>query len=86
MFTRVYIIYDTHENTLLIPKNAVITEDKEAAVFVVDGDKVIKRTVQIGYTNTSHVEILSGLSAGDTIVTTGLGSLKDGSKISVVAQ
>ena len=86
MFARVHIIYDTHANTLLVPKNAVITEDEEEAVFVVDGDKVIKQLVQIGYTNTSHVEILSGLNEGDTIVITGLGSLKDGSKISIVAQ
>lgn len=86
MFTRVHIIYDTHENTLLVPKNAVVTEDGDTTVFAVDGDKALKRMVQIGYTNTTHVEILSGLSEGDTIVTTGLGSLKDGSKINIVTQ
>ncbi len=86
MFTRVKIIYDTHEKTLLVPKNAVITEDSESSVFVVDEDTVSKRIVEMGYINAKHTEILSGLNAGDTIVSTGLSSLKDGSKVNVVSQ
>lgn len=86
MFTRVQIIYDTHENTLLVPKNAVVTEDTESSVFVVNEDTVSKRKVEIGYNNVTHIEILSGLNVDDTIVTTGLSSLKDGSKVNVVSQ
>ncbi len=86
MFTRVQIIYDTHKNTLLVPKNAVMTEDSESSVFVVDEDIVSKRIVEIGYNNATHTEILSGLNVGDTIVSTGLSSLKDGSKVNVVSQ
>ena len=84
MFTRVNIVYDTHENTLLVPKDAVLSEDTETTVFVVQKDKVIKRKVNIGYENSTHVEIVSGINVGDIIVTTGLSSLKDGSKIRVV--
>ena len=86
MFTRVQIIYDTHENTLLVPKNAVVTEDSESSVFLVDEDTVSKRIVEIGYNNATHTEILSGLNVGDTVVITGLSSLKDGSKVNVVSQ
>lgn len=86
MFTRAQIIYDTHKNTLLVPKNAIVTEDIEFSVFVVNEDTVSKRKVEIGYNNTTHIEILSGLNAGDTIVTTGLSSLEDGSKVNVVNQ
>jgi RND family efflux transporter MFP subunit len=86
MFTRVQIIYDTRENTLLVPKNAVMTEDSESSVFVVNEDTVSKRIVDIGYNNATHTEILSGLNAGDTIVSTGLSSLKDGSKVNIVNQ
>ncbi len=35
MFTRVNIVYDMHENTLLLPKDAILTEDSESAVFIV---------------------------------------------------
>ena len=86
MFTRVQIIYDTHENTLLVPKDAILSEGIESSVFVVSNGTASKRKVDIGYSNSTHVEILSGLNIGDTIVTTGLSSLKDGSKINVVKQ
>ena len=86
MFTRIKIVYDTHENTLLVPKDAVLTEDNKAWIFLVNDGAVNKTEVKVGYSNSTHIEILSGLSLGETIVTTGLGSLKDGSKIKVVEQ
>jgi len=84
MFTRVNIVYDKHENTLLVPKDAVLSEDSETTVFVVKKDKVVKSKVEVGYENSTHVEIVSGINTGDIVVTTGLSSLKDGSKIRVV--
>jgi len=35
MFTRINIVYDVHENTLLVPKDAILTEDIESSVFIV---------------------------------------------------
>lgn len=86
MFSRVAIVYDTHENAILVPKNAILTEDTQAWIFVVNSDTVTKEEVQIGYSNSTHVEVLSGLEVDDVVVTTGLGSLRDGSKIKVVEQ
>lgn len=86
MFTRVQIVYDTHENTLLVQKNAILTEDSETWAFVINSDTVHKKEVKVGYSNSTHVEVLSGLELGDLVVTTGLNSLKDGSKIKVIEQ
>lgn len=86
MFTRVQIVYDTHKDTLLVQKNAILTEDSETWAFVVNSDSVAKKEVKVGYSNSTHVEILSGLELGDQVVTTGLNSLKDGSKIKVIEQ
>ena len=114
MFTRVNIVYDVHEDTFLLPKDAILTEDIESSVFIVeekveskpeeaDNAKaktkpgngaepekpamslvVSKKTITIGYINSSHVEILSGVKLGDIVVTTGLSSLKDGAKVRIV--
>jgi membrane fusion protein (multidrug efflux system) len=84
MFSRVKIIYDVHTGTTLAPKDAIIAEDRESAVFVVQDSTAYKRNVVLGYTNTTHVEILEGLMPGDTIVTTGKGSLKDSTKVEIV--
>ncbi len=85
MFARVRIVHDTHDNVLLVPKDAVLSEDSETWVFLVKDGAVTKNEVQIGYVNTTHMEVLTGLNLGDTVVTTGLGSLKDGAKIKVVS-
>jgi len=84
MFARVKIIYDVHQGTTLAPKDAIIAEDRESAVFVVQDSTAYRRNVVLGYINTTHVEILEGLMPGDTIVTTGKGSLKDSTKVEIV--
>jgi membrane fusion protein (multidrug efflux system) len=85
MFARIKVVYDVHTGTTLAPKDAIIAEDRESAVFVVQDSTAYKRSVVLGYTNTTHVEILEGLMPGDTIVTTGKGSLKDSTKVEIVS-
>lgn len=111
MFTRVSIVHDVHEHVLLVPKDAVLTEDVETSVFVLEertappptetkaGRKAeapaapagpylaaVKRPVTLGYINTTHVEIVGGVRQGDRVVTTGIGSLKDGARIKIVGK
>jgi len=84
MFSRVKVVYDVHQNTIMVPKDAIITEDRESAVFVVRDSTAYRTSVTLGYTNTSHVEVLAGVAPGDTIVTTGKASLKDSAKVDIV--
>jgi membrane fusion protein (multidrug efflux system) len=84
MFGRVHIIYDVHAKTLLVPKEAVITEDKESSVFVIQDTMALRRMVKIGYINTTHLEITDGLRVGDTVVTIGQASLKDSARVEVI--
>ncbi|UCF05025.1 MAG: efflux RND transporter periplasmic adaptor subunit [bacterium] len=86
MFARIEVIYDIHTNSTLAPKDAVISEDRESCVFVVRDSVAYRQDVVLGYVNTLHVEILEGLMPGDTIVTTGKGSLKDSIKVDIVSQ
>lgn len=84
MFSRIEIVYDVHAGALMAPKDAIISEDRESAVYVVRDSVVYRKEVDIGYENTTHVEILAGLQLGDTVVTTGKGSLKDSSRVEIV--
>lgn len=81
MFGRVLVTYDTHENTLLVPKAAVVREDDEASVFVIRDSVAYKHPVVVGYENGSRIEILNGLAAGDEIVVTGQAGLRDSSRV-----
>jgi RND family efflux transporter MFP subunit len=86
MFARIHIIYDLHTHALLVPKEALVTEDRENAVFLVKDGKALRKLVEIGYRNGTHIEIMEGIAEGDVIVTTGKGSLKDQTKVEVVTE
>jgi len=83
MFSRVKIVYDTHRDTILIPKDAVLSEDGELSVFVVKNGKAFKTPVKIGYSKNDIVEILSGVKTGTEVVTLGASSLKDKALIKI---
>ncbi len=86
MFGRINIVYDVHTNATLVPKDAVLSEDSESAIFVVQDSMAFRKVVKTGYINGARVEILEGLQPGQTIVTTGHGSLKDSAKVEVISQ
>ena len=83
-FVRVDIETDLRENTVLIPKRAIVEEDGESFIFTADGETAHRRKVNLGYQNESEVEVRDGVSAGEAIVVAGQGNLKEGSKIRAV--
>lgn len=84
MFGRISVIYDVHENALQIPRSAIVEDEGEAGVFIVDGDRASRRAVETGYGNRGMVEITSGLQEGDQVVTVGHASLKQDSRVTVI--
>ncbi|MEN3793792.1 efflux RND transporter periplasmic adaptor subunit [Fulvimarina sp. MAC3] len=68
-----------------IPRTALFEAGGETKVWVVDeaASEVKSRTVTIEPTRNDQVTVMSGLSAGERVVTAGVGSLKDGQAISL---
>jgi RND family efflux transporter MFP subunit len=66
---------------LLVPKGAVRTVDGTAIVFVVRGERVERRAVKTGANDGDLVEVISGLTAGDRVVTEGAAALADGARV-----
>jgi len=85
MFARVNVVHDVHTNAMLVPKDAIIAEDRKSCVFVVRDSTAYRQTVETGYVNSSHIEVLSGVDPGDTVVTIGKGGLKDSSRVELVS-
>ena len=61
---------------VLIPKAAVQQLDEEPVVFIETGKGFEPKPIQTGRANTTHVEILKGLSAGERYVVKGSFALK----------
>ncbi|MBD5780957.1 efflux RND transporter periplasmic adaptor subunit [Pelagicoccus sp. NFK12] len=74
---------------LLVPEESIVTDGPEHFVFVVAGSgenlSVERRKVRIGTRSFGEAEILSGLSAGDQVVTHGTLRLRNGSPITIKA-
>ena len=84
MFGRIRIVYDTREDVLLVPKEAILAEDDESAVYVVRDSLAYRQVVETGYSNDAQTEVISGIAAGDVVIITGQNSLRDSSKVEVI--
>lgn len=75
----------TQEKSMLaIPASAILrTPEGQPYIFVADKGQAFQRNVSVGDVYGDKIEILSGLSAGETIITGGQHKLANGSKISV---
>ncbi len=62
------IIFARHENALVIPNRAVHTDGERRYVNVLEGNKVVERTVTVGVSDDKNTEITSGLNPGDQVV------------------
>jgi len=74
------VLFPTGQQTVLqVPQEAVLNRAGITGVFVVDDKGAAEyRMVRVGQTNNGQVEILSGLSAGDRVVTRNAGAVNNG--------
>ena len=85
LFGKTKIVLDKHENVPVLSKNALIREDDRSYVFVVNDDNTVsKTTVTLGYEMDDSIEVLSGLSVDQQVVTTGKNNVSEESKVEVI--
>ena len=88
MFADVTLLTEEKVGVVLVPRSAVAFLSERDVVYVVTNDEstVEERTVTLGLSDASQIEITSGLQAGETIIVSGLSSLGDGSAIEIVGR
>lgn len=80
MFAKGRIVLDTTSPATVIPATAVREEAGQAYVFTLEGGKIARRPVTLGFTEPQQgvVEVRSGLEEGLTVVSAGVSGLKPG--------
>ncbi len=71
------------ENALLIPTEAIIPILKGQKVFLYKSGKAKEQKVKSGVRTADRIQIVEGIVAGDTIITTGIMQISDGSPINI---
>jgi HlyD family secretion protein len=82
---KVSITGRTVENALKVPVSSILTaEDGSKSVMVIASDSTAqKKTVQTGIQDGDDIQITGGLTAGDTVITTGAYGLDKGTKVKI---
>ena len=81
MFGRFTIAYEKHQDALVVPAAALLDEDEQTTVYVVNDGQVMKRVVETGIRDGDMVEILGGLGDYESVVVVGHAGLREGSKV-----
>ncbi len=82
-FARITLVTGTDPNALLVPTDAIIPVLDGKQVYVARNGRAIATSVISEDRQSAQVQIINGISAGDTIIVSGLLSLTDGNPIVV---
>ena len=80
------ILVAQRKDILQVPREALLNWDVEkqtAEVYVVNGAKAEKKKVTLGVTGSATVEVTSGLTAGEQVVTRGAFAIADDGRVLV---
>ncbi|MBP7460826.1 MAG: efflux RND transporter periplasmic adaptor subunit [Candidatus Delongbacteria bacterium] len=84
-FINIKVIKDVHQNALLLLKEALIYDGGKVFVFTVDDqNRALRKEIKLGFDDSKQVEVLSGITSTDRVVTAGKSSLKDQAVIKII--
>jgi len=82
-FAKVQLSFDPDPSAILIPSQAIIPQARGKKVILYKGGTAIFADVTTGTRDSSRIQILDGLKSGDTVVVTGLLSVRPEGKIQI---
>lgn len=83
-FARVKLTFDPDPNAIVIPSQAVVPKARGKSVFVYSNGVAKAVDVTTGIRDSATVQVTSGLEVGDTVLTTGLLSIRPEGKVVIV--
>ena len=81
MFAEARLQIEEHRDALVVPPSAVVKGEDGAAVYVVSGDTAERTPVTIGLQQPDATEILTGVTAGQRVLTSAVYGLGDKAKL-----
>jgi len=83
-FTEIRMITDKREQALLLPSVAIIEERGQHYLFVEQASKAVRKKIEIGYVLGEQTEVISGIEAGEKVVSKGQRNLNDGNLLQII--
>lgn len=81
-FARVRVDLGTIPDALTIPSEGLIPDISGQVVMLMRGGKAVTARVEVGQRTEEQVQLISGVQAGDTVITSGLLAVREGMPVS----
>jgi membrane fusion protein (multidrug efflux system) len=82
-FIRINLSLENRENAILIPTTAIMPKADGHTIFIIKDGTAHLKDVELGARTANRVEILKGISAGDTVAIAGVPQLKDRAEVDI---
>ena len=79
--TDVYVINAIRDDVLRVANGSFYMGRGEYELFVVEGDRLVKRKVRLGDSNFEYIEVVDGLREGEEVVVSDMSDFKEKSKL-----
>ena len=83
MFVKADIVVKKAENTIVIPKEIVMSNRNRKYVYIADKGFAKVRDIRTGIEDNDNIEVLNGLKVEDQLIVRGYETLRDNSKVKI---
>lgn len=84
MFVKADMVVNSTTNALVIPKDIIVSYNRQDMVYVVDKGVAKVRQITTGLENDTDIEVTTGLLAGESVVIKGFETLRNDSRVRIM--
>jgi membrane fusion protein (multidrug efflux system) len=85
-FVQVSVGLGYNANAIMVPTQAIIPSTRTKRVIILRDGKAVFKDVKTDFRDASRIEVTEGVALGDTIITSGLLTIKEGMPCKVVLE
>ena len=71
---------------LYLPHGPYLTSGQQLFVYVIEGDRAVRREVQFGLLQGSHIQVLRGLELGESVITSSYDTFRHLEEIAILPE
>jgi len=79
----VFLITETRNKVIRVANGAAFKGSNQQEVFVLNNGKAVRRSVKTGLSNFDYVEVISGVKAGETVITSDMSKYEHSKEVSI---
>ncbi len=77
------VVSASRDSVLRVKNGEAIQQFGHSSVFIVESDKAIKKQVEVGLVGSEYIELVSGVNAGDKVITSDVSSFRHMNEVEI---